>query len=136
MPSAAAAAASAAASAVVDVEAPDERTPLHSPQNEPPPLRDMKENTLKERAVAGAAAVGFSTSIAAMLLEHNNPSVYVSGGIGCVVAPYAAIQQEKITQVEALKQTNERLTDEVQQLQDENVRLQAAAKDLESSVLQ
>jgi demethoxyubiquinone hydroxylase (CLK1/Coq7/Cat5 family) len=124
-----------AKAAAADVEAPDERTPLYSPENEPPPLKEMKENTLKERAVAGTAAVAFSTSIAAMLLEHN-PSVYVSGGIGCVVAPYAAIQQEKITQVEALKQTNERLTEEVQQLQDENVRLQNAANELESSVLQ
>ena len=126
-----------------DVEA-GESTPLvgdnngstsFDPENEPPPLEEMKENTLKERAVAAGAAVAFSTSIAAMCLE-SNPAVYVSGVVGAAVAPYAAIQQEKITQVEALKQTNERLESEVTQLQHENERLSTQVNDLESSVLQ
>lgn len=107
----------------------------YDPESEPPPLEEMKENTLKERAVAGAAAVAFSTSIAAMVME-SNPAVYVSGAVGTCVAPYAAMQQEKITQVEALKQTNERLESEVQQLQHENERLSNQVNELESSVLQ
>ena len=113
-----------------------EGTPLvssYSPENEPPPLKDMKENTLKERAVAGAAAVAFSTSIASMVLE-SNPAVYVSSAIGTCVAPYAAMQQEKITQVHALQETNERMTAEVQQLQDENLRLKSQVSQLEASV--
>jgi len=35
----------------------NESTPSYDPESEPPPLEEMKENTLKERAVAGAAAV-------------------------------------------------------------------------------
>jgi uncharacterized protein YlxW (UPF0749 family) len=87
--------------------------------------------------VIGTAAVAVSTCIGSMLLEApTHPSVYVSSAIGCVVAPYTAIQQEKITQVEALSQTNERLTEEVQELQEENVRLQTQVNDLEQSVHQ
>lgn len=122
-----------------DVET-GESTPLldgsqYSPDNEPPPLKEMKQHSFKERTVAGASAVAFSTSIAAMCLE-SNPSVYVSGVVGAVVAPYATIQQEKITQCEALEQTNERLESEVQQLQHENERLSTQVNQLESSVLQ
>jgi hypothetical protein len=122
-----------------DVET-GESTPLldssqYSPDNEPPPLKEMKEHSFKERTVAGASAVAFSTSIAAMCLE-SNPSVYVSGVVGAAVAPYATIQQEKITQCEALEQTNERLESEVQQLQHENERLSTQVNQLESSVLQ
>ena len=113
----------------------EEPTTQYSPENEPPPLQEMKENTLKERAVAGASAVAFTTSIAAMCLE-SNPVVYVSGVVGAAVAPYATMQQEKITQCEALEQTNERLESEVQQLQHENERLSTQVNQLESSVLQ
>jgi len=70
-----------------------------------------------------------------MCLE-TNPAVYVSGVVGAGVAPYAAMQQEKITQVEALSQTNERLESEVTQLQHENERLSTQVNNLESSVLQ
>ena len=42
-----------------------------------------------------------------MLIE-SNPLVYISGTIGAAIAPYAAIQQQKITQVDALAETNER----------------------------
>lgn len=46
----------------------------------------------------------------------------------------AAMQQTKLTQVEALKQTNERISDEVAQLQKENVRLQTQVAAMEESV--
>jgi hypothetical protein len=100
-------------------------------------LKEIKENTFKERAVTGTAVIAVSTCIGSMLLEAPvHPSVYVSSAIGCIVAPYSAIQQEKITQVEALSQTNERLTTEAQELHEENIRLQTQVNDLEQSVVQ
>jgi hypothetical protein len=54
---------------MVDVENPaSESTPLvggagYSPDNEPPPLKDMKEQTLKERLVGAASLVGREYSI-------------------------------------------------------------------------
>jgi type III secretory pathway component EscS len=35
----------------------------------------------------------------------SNPVVYVSGAIGTIVAPVAAIQQTKLTEVAAMKET-------------------------------
>jgi hypothetical protein len=74
-----------------------------------------------------------TTSVAAMAVE-SNPIVYVSGAIGSIVAPMAAIQQTKLTQVAALQQTNERMGEEVDQLKAENVRLQTSVASLETSV--
>jgi hypothetical protein len=74
------------------------------------------------------------TSVAAMMVE-SSPVVYVSGCIGAAVAPYAVIQQQKLTQCEALKQTNERMGEEVTQLKEENLRLQGTVQELETSVM-
>ena len=46
-------------------------------------------------------------SVLSMLVE-SNPLVYISGTIGAAISPYAAIQQQKITEVEALAETNDR----------------------------
>ena len=68
-----------------------------------------------------------------MALE-SNPVVYISGAIGAIVSPMAAIQQNKLTQVVALKETNARMRDEVDQLKAENVKLSTHVSSLESSV--
>jgi hypothetical protein len=95
-----------ASSTTTDVELGEESPLLDNGEK---PLEDLKGPSKTERAVAGISAVSFGSSLAAMLFEKN-PVVYVSGLIGVVVSPYAAIQQQKITQVNALAQTNERST--------------------------
>ena len=70
------------------------------------PLGEVK-GSIAEKAVAGLSAVSFGASVLAMLVE-SNPIVYISGTIGAAISPYAAIQQQKITQVDALAETNER----------------------------
>lgn len=123
----------------IEVGVVGEETPLIGADGETedetdrPPLKDMKAQSLKEKAVTGAAVVAFGSSVAAMVIEKH-PSVYVSGTIGAGVAPYAAVQQTKLTQVEALKQVNERMSEEVDTLRAENNRLQKNVSDLEGSV--
>lgn len=63
-----------------------------------------------------------------------HPTVFVSGLLGTILAPYAAIQQRKLTEVEALAETNERLTSEVDQLATENERLSTQVQTMEKSV--
>jgi hypothetical protein len=82
-----------------------ENSPLISNEDNKP-LKPM-ENSVVEKAVAGASIVSFSASVLAMLFEKN-PIIYISGLIGAGIAPYAVIQQQKITQVDALAETNER----------------------------
>jgi hypothetical protein len=104
--------------------------------NEPPPLQEMKVESLKERAVAVTAGVSFLSSLAALIFEAAaHPVVWVSGVLGAVLAPYAALQQQKLTQVEALHQTNRRMEQEVQQLEAENVRLSQQVREMEESVI-
>jgi len=59
----------------------------------------------------------------------------VSGILGCILSPYAAIQQEKLTQTEALDQTNDRMEEEVAQLTQENKRLATQVREIEETVL-
>jgi hypothetical protein len=81
-----------------------EQSPLVSNEK---PLKSITETTTSEKTVAGFSVVSFGMSFAAMLFEHH-PIVYLSGLIGIIVSPYAAIQQQKITTVHALAETNER----------------------------
>ena len=81
-----------------------EKSPLIS--NDDNKLKPM-ENSVVEKAVAGASVVSFSMSVLAMLFARN-PVIYISGLIGAGIAPYAVIQQQKITQVDALAESNER----------------------------
>jgi hypothetical protein len=126
-----------------DIEAAGESTPLLQPNSSgagnnelPPPLQEMKVEALKERAVAITAAVSTVTSILAVMLESAlHPVVWISGILGAILAPYAAIQQQKLTQVEALNQTNARMEQQVEQLTEENIRLLNQVKAMEESVI-
>jgi hypothetical protein len=90
----------------------DEESPLirnSNNDNGEEPLGEIEGFSRREKAVAGVSTVSCGTSVAAMFLERS-PLVYVSGLIGVAVAPYVAIQQQKITHVEALAKTNQRST--------------------------
>jgi len=64
-----------------------------------------------------------------------NPLIWISSLLGMFVGVAAPFQQHKLTQVEAMAQTNERLSSEVDQLTAENVRLHASVQQMEESVL-
>lgn len=82
-----------------DIEAPTESTPLkgNDLDDEDEPLGAIPESTTKEKLVAAAACVGVGTNVAAMVVE-GGISTKVSGIIGTLVAPYSALQQQKITE--------------------------------------
>lgn len=67
-------------------------------------------------------------------METGNPSVMVSSILGILLSPYAAFQQRKITQTEALKQTVEYMQTEVDYLTTENDRLSNQVHSVEESV--
>ena len=93
-----------------DMEA-GERTPLvvndRGENDNDEVLKDLPESTKKEKAVAGLAVVSFVASVASIVFV-SNPITYISGILGAIMSPYAAIQQRKITDVDALSETNER----------------------------
>lgn len=120
---------------LVDVEAqqgtPTENSRLLSLDERP--LGDWPQSTRKEQAVAGLASVSFVASITSIIFS-SNPVVFVSGVIGAALSPYAAVQQRKITDIDALQITTEKMKEEVAQLEAENTKLESSVKQLESSV--
>lgn len=96
-------------------------------------LTDVPDQTPVELLVAGFAVVSFSTSVAAIFF-HMDPIVTVSGVIGAIVAPFAAFQQQKITEAKYLSQTNKRVEEEVGQLKEETDRLQENVDELTKTV--
>ena len=105
--------------------------------DEPPPLQEMKAETLKERAVTIFAVAGTLTSAVTLffLTSMSNPTLYVSSLLGVLISPFCALQQRKLTQVEALKQTNQRFEEEVADLSSTHARLTKQVQSLHEEVL-
>eukprot|EP00977_Amphora_coffeiformis_P017643 scaffold5833_cov165-Amphora_coffeaeformis.AAC.17 len=117
-----------------DIEA-GETTPLVG-SDEPPPLEDMKAEYLKERTLMAVGGVSFIMSLLNLVFQAAlNPLLWISSLLGMFVGVAAPFQQHKLTQVEAMAQTNERLSSEVDQLTAENLRLHASVQQMEESVL-
>jgi len=93
-----------------------------------------KKSNIKENVVKGAAVVATGASVATLIVMGSNPLTLVSGGIGSLIGPYAAMQETKLTDLEALKSINENLSKEVDKLGSENDRLLQQMKELETSV--
>ena len=112
-----------------------EGTPLVLASDNDVPLPELPADaSWKEKATAVTAGVGFGTSFLALLFSPS-PTVFVSGLTGMLLAPYAAFQQRKLTQVRALKETNHVMQLEVEELQTQNKRLQEQEKRMGASVL-
>ncbi|KAG7345004.1 hypothetical protein IV203_032535 [Nitzschia inconspicua] len=114
-------------------ETPTESSRLLGDHEQPQQLRGLPQSTRKEQAMAGLAAVSFAASIASLIFS-SNIIVLVSGTAGAILSPYAAVQQRKIKDIDALEETTERMKKGVTQLQTENKKLQASVKQLESSI--
>jgi len=125
-----------------DIESPsaaDESTPLvESPPedevvNTPGQLKPMKENNVKEYAVAGVSGTGFVTALVSIMF-YGSPIVWITGAFGVVLAPFATFQQQKLTQCEALAETNAFFKAEVERLAANNEKLSGTVNELEGTV--
>jgi hypothetical protein len=67
----------------------------------------------------------------ATAIQH--PAIVISGCLGLVLSPYAKFQQEKLTQVKALEQTNNVLEDELLYLQQQQMEIQKRVEQLNTS---
>ena len=85
-------------------------------------LKPIPETTPLERVAAGAAVASVVTALAAMIVEAS-AVVLVGGLLSAVVGPYAYYQQTQLTDIKALKETQEKIQMEVDRLTAENNRL-------------
>lgn len=96
----------------------------------------LQSASLQERAVTITAVLSFVTSVLSILWwSHLHPSVWISGLLGAILAPYAAFSQRKLTQVQALHLNKERLQQEVTTTEAENARLSKQVQAMEETVL-
>eukprot|EP00540_Astrosyne_radiata_P001255 CAMPEP_0116840886 /NCGR_PEP_ID=MMETSP0418-20121206/10614_1 /TAXON_ID=1158023 /ORGANISM="Astrosyne radiata, Strain 13vi08-1A" /LENGTH=301 /DNA_ID=CAMNT_0004471243 /DNA_START=35 /DNA_END=939 /DNA_ORIENTATION=- len=96
-------------------------------------LEGLEQEEMKEKVV-GAVGMGCGGTSLATLFFAGDPLSYFSGIIGTFVGPYAAIQQSKMTEVEALRRLNKDMEDQMGSLKEENDRLADQTNQLEQSV--
>ncbi len=78
------------------------------------------------------------TSLISMVAEYSStaiqhPAMVLSGCLGLILSPYAKFQQEKLTQVKALEQTNLVLEDELTYLQQEHEKITKHVETVDAS---
>jgi len=116
----------------VDVEAGGAAGETEIPESRTP-LKAIKSSTPMERAAMVVAGAAVSTSVAAMLLA-SGPLVIPAGVLSCLIGPYAWWQQTRLTDIKALKETHEAFQLEVNTLKQENERLKKNVEELGDTV--
>jgi len=107
--------------------------PRENPEDDDDVLEDVPPWTLLEIAVSGFAAVTVATSIGALVIT-SNLFVMITALFGVLVPPYAAFQEQKITDIKAMDETSEVMTGELNNLKHENGRLEGENEKLKTSV--
>jgi hypothetical protein len=76
------------------------------------------------------------TSALSLIVESvsQHPSILISGVLGMLLSPYAAFQQRKISEVEALHQTNVLLEQELTHIKEENAKLSVQVQEVQTTV--
>jgi len=96
-------------------------------------LPNLPEKTMSEKGTALIATVAVGTSVAAMAVV-GTPVVIVAGILSSAVGPYVYWQQSQLADIQALKETHEAMTREVDHLGSENDRLEGVVKELSETV--
>lgn len=74
------------------------------------------------------------TSAAALIIAGFNPIIYLTAIAGIIIPPYSALQEQKITDCRALKETNMAMAREMENFKYNNDRLKTENNELEASV--
>lgn len=105
-----------------------------NPEDDDKYLTRIPPWTVRELIVAGLATVATILSIVIILIPFLNPFVFVTGLLGIFIAPYSALQEQKITDTKAMQQTNAAMERELANLKEQNERIAHENERLEESV--
>lgn len=97
------------------------------------PLADIAEQTAVEKAAAVLAFISLVTSVLALVMV-GGIYVRIASILSFLLAPYSYFQQTRITDINALKETYNAMTHEVDTLKEQNDRLETEVKDLNMAV--
>lgn len=111
----------------------EKRVPLTNPEDDDKILNELEEWTPVEKCVALFGIVAVLSSIISLVISFN-PISKCTAILGILIPPYCIYQERKITDIKALKETNERLEYEVSQLSNSNQKLNDQNNQIEASV--
>lgn len=111
----------------------EKRVPLTNPEDDDKILNELEEWTPVEKSVALFGIVAVLSSIISLVISFN-PISKCTAILGILIPPYCIYQERKITDIKALKETNERLEYEVSQLSNSNQKLNDQNNQIEASV--
>mmetsp|Transcript_18580 Transcript_18580/g.24129 ORF Transcript_18580/g.24129 Transcript_18580/m.24129 type:complete len:243 (-) Transcript_18580:52-780(-) len=108
---------------------------------DPPNYYDIEANTegvpgattWREYGTALVSCVTVFTSVAAMVAAGGS-LVYVAGFLSIILSPYAVYQQKQLIDIEALEGTRDQLEEEVSKLRKTNEKLNDNVQDLEGTI--
>lgn len=96
-------------------------------------LKPIPETTPMERVAGIFACAAVVTALMAMIIEGSTV-VIIAGILSAVVGPFAYYQQTELTDIKALKETEEKMRMEVDRLTSENKRLAHNIDEMSESV--
>lgn len=108
--------------------------PDFDPEDDDEYLKKLPEWTAREMVISGVAGASVVSSVAALIIAGINPIIYMTAIAGIVIPPYSALQEQKITDCKAMKETNMAMEREMQNLKYNNDRLKAENDEIENSV--
>lgn len=90
--------------------------------------------TYRELFIAGTASTSVTFATLSLIIAYINPVVLVTSVLGIIVPPYSALQEQKITDCKAMRQTNVVMEQELNNFQYNNDRLHEQNDELEATV--
>jgi hypothetical protein len=126
----------------------DEKTPLlkNNPTNDPLFKELAVEQQLKQHAIVFTACLSFVCSFLCLFWlkshssggnndHHHHTSIWISALLSCcVVSPLVALQQGKLVQMEACRQSTAIWEQEIEELSKENESLKRKVQESETSL--
>jgi len=97
-------------------------------------LKPIAETTALEKLMLVIAALAVGTSIGAIIVTQAATTVVVAGVLSSITGPYMYMQQTQITDIKALKETQERAREEIDRLELQNDRLKQSVEELSETV--
>lgn len=106
----------------------------YDPESDDHYLKEIPAWTFREKVVAVVAGGSVISASLALIIASMNPVVLLTGVLGIIIPPYSALQEQKITDCKAMRETNMVMEIEMNNLKYNNERLSEENGKLQASV--
>ncbi len=106
----------------------------YDPESDDIYLKNIPNWTVREKIVATVAGGSVISASLALIVASLNPVVLITGVLGIIIPPYSALQEQKITDCKAMRETNMVMELEMNNLKYNNERLREENEKLHAAV--